>query len=312
MAVFGNGALGRSGLGLLSLLLGLSFSARASAFCRTRTCSNDDAAHGADCQQDANGCIISGEALYWQGASFSFWVDARGSAKRNISGTQALETFREALGTWTQADCQPGSPSIAISELTLVSDEAALQQGLGVPDEDPIPVADKNSSVLSFVDGSWAPRDSMAIALTTVTFGPKTGHIFSADVEINSEQIDLTTSDTGGEYDLQSVLTHESGHVFGLADIFQPPPAPTPRPTMYWQYEGNGNLDRRSLQADDMAGICAIYPPDRFAKHGGCGCRTAPAAGEPTSTYWLSAVAIFGWIARRKARNPRPLSRVVR
>src|SRR5262249_7789043 len=78
--------------------------------------------------------------------------------------------------------------------------------------------------------------------------------IYDADMELNSADNDFTTDDTNVDFDLLSILTHESGHFLGLAhsaDIHA---------VMFPDYmEHTTNL--RTLTADDIAGICAIYPP---------------------------------------------------
>jgi hypothetical protein len=96
------------------------------------------------------------------------------------------------------------------------------------------------------------------LALTTVTFD-MTGRILDADVEINSFAANLTTSDTNVGVDLESIVMHEAGHFLGLShEAFA-------HATMNAAYDAREPFDFRTLEADDVAGICTIYPPDRGA-----------------------------------------------
>src|SRR5207253_3428908 len=92
--------------------------------------------------------------------------------------------------------------------------------------------------VITFRDREFISTDpTSTIALTIVTYGVTTGTIFDADMEINSAQysISVVRPTPAGSYDLQSIITHEAGHFFGLAhsqvegaamDAFYPPGRP--------------------------------------------------------------------------------------
>ena len=68
-------------------------------------------------------------------------------------------------------------------------------------------------------------------------------------------------------YDLPSILTHEVGHFLGMAHSTEPctvggDDCPTMNP-----FYTTGSDAYRSLEADDVAGICAVYPPSRKARN---------------------------------------------
>jgi hypothetical protein len=75
-------------------------------------------------------------------------------------------------------------------------------------------------------------------------------------MEINAT-VPLALSDpvSADAYDLQSMMTHESGHFLGLAHT------PDMDASM-WAYQQDGSTSKRILAVDDMAGICAIYLPN--------------------------------------------------
>jgi hypothetical protein len=100
-------------------------------------------------------------------------------------------------------------------------------------------------------DATW--RSATAVALTSVFFDAETGQILDADIEINAEYFELTTTDADAVYDIQSLLTHEAGHVVGLghtSDIGA---------TMVDEADP-GETYMRSLHEDDIEGLCTIYP----------------------------------------------------
>ena len=118
---------------------------------------------------------------------------------------------------------------------------------------------------------------------------------------------------------------HEAGHFLGLAHTS------VEGATMVLNYE-KGTTDLRSLDADDVGGICAVYgtgdpgacsptpeggledecvdavPPEEDA---GGGCCTVAPGGDPRSAAPALAVACAGLAAaaaRRRARPARPRS----
>ena len=104
-----------------------------------------------------------------------------------------------------------------------------------------------------------AAHPAGATAITVVTYDHETGQILDADVELN-----LRSALNPGGYvfdaagdpasvDLQTVLTHELGHVQGLAHSAD-------RAAVMWFAAGR-TFARRALTPDDVAAICAVAPP---------------------------------------------------
>src|SRR5206468_38411 len=56
-------------------------------------------------------------------------------------------------------------------------------------------------------------------------------------------------------YDFASIVTHETGHFLGMAH------SGDSHATMYAHYNP-GSTTLRNLTADDVSGICTVYPPD--------------------------------------------------
>jgi hypothetical protein len=112
-----------------------------------------------------------------------------------------------------------------------------------------------NANVILFQDDSWPHGGGgSTLALTTVTYNVDTGEIYDADMELNSANVAFTTDDKTVKFDLASIAQHETGHFLGLSH------STTGSATMYSDYSP-GTSDLRTLEADDVAAICAAYPP---------------------------------------------------
>ena len=223
----------------VSLLLGAS---AASAFCRSTTCT------GGDCLRDADGCKTTGTPIGWPGVCVGFSLQRNGTT--NIPFDDVRAAIEQSFATWSELPCDGGGmASILFSELDDVSCHAAEYNKKG-----------PNANVILFQDTKWSysgPNDTLA--KTTVTFDTDTGEIFDADIEINHAYNEFTLGDDVVVYDLESIVTHEIGHFLGIDH------SPDPFSTMFAAYD-EGSIEQRSLEADDIAALCAIYPPSRSGK----------------------------------------------
>lgn len=167
---------------------------------------------------------------------------------------------------------------------------------------------------------------------------PEDGRLLDADIEMNAVDfafgVDGTTLGTGTAADVQNTLTHELGHLLGLDHTCwdrdgDPPldgagnvvpscrpsaalPAEVTNATMY-NYQLAGETSKRSVEADDVAGECALYPkasdpmacePVAAPGGGGCGCvvaaRRGVAPGRGLVALLLGALGITWVVARRR------------
>jgi hypothetical protein len=244
--------------------IGLLLSARtAGAYCRTTTCDVDMAQK--DCTWDDNNCATAGHPLFWPDSCGWFGVQQDGSPKRHISYATFHSLVSNAFKKWSKASC--GGGKVPSFEMT---DTDTLYGAVVCPNREFNKNA-ANASAWMFRDNDWPyVGGSTTIALTTLSVDIPTGRILDADVEINSYRTDITTSDTNVGADLDSIVTHESGHFLGMAH------SPVQDATMFANYSPS-SIDIRTLSPDDEAGICAAYPP-----------ATPPTCGPPEPIYGFS------------------------
>lgn len=177
------------------------------------------------------------------------------------------------------------------------------------------------------------PGDKFIVALTSVLYDPDTGRIVDADIEVNGwdgQAPDTSLSggpsgpphgwyftcdkqagwgactlyDQGGCYyiDLRNTLTHEVGHFIGLAHPCEGTACssqPQLRPLTMYPETTPGDVEKRTLSADDVAGVCDVYPA---RAGGGSGCASGGASGA------LSLLAAIGALLRRR-RSTRQATR---
>jgi hypothetical protein len=289
----------------------------AHGYCRTSTCPGQNPP-GTRCEpvQTAD----CGTALFWPNPCVGFSIQR--DASKQVPLETALEVFHTAFETWMNADCgSQTTPRIQLIDFGPAEcHEQEYNQHAG------------NSNIIMFRDDVWPYEGTThTLALTIVTYNRNNAEIYDADMEINSAQahITLTTGDSGVQFDLRSIAAHEAGHFLGLAH------STNSDATMAPSYDP-GTIDLRTLTADDMAGICAIYPPgaqipdscDPTPRHGfssvcasaqvpeteesaGC-CAVAPGSAGRTAAggiVFAAAALLFG--ARRRSAGPHRRSRLL-
>ncbi|HEY8039098.1 MAG TPA: matrixin family metalloprotease [Polyangiaceae bacterium] len=256
----------------------------ARAFCRTTTVHEP-----VPYDPVASGCWTQGTPLAWAaGSRVAYSLSAGASAQ--IPLADATRVADLAFETWNGASCAGNKPPDvqAFDQGPVSVDAAASDCGLQPCD----PTFHDPQHVIVFDDAVWPHNDpNNTLALTTVTYGVNSGEIFDADVEINSKEHTLSAQEPApqGAFDLQSILTHEAGHFFGLAH------ATDSHPIMFAQYQPGAV----ALTTDDVDGICSIYPAPPKS---GCACTTAPPGTGGLAL--ASGLSLVGLAALRKRRRP--------
>jgi hypothetical protein len=243
-----------------------------------------------------------GAAVYWRSSCIYITAHAI-EVPDYLTTDSAISAARAAAAAWSV-------PGVSCTALQM---QVALSQA---PDS---VVANDGHSNLLFRQGTWCRDpldpsepcyDKAALAITTVFAQQNDGLVLDADTEINAVDFrwgDLVDgSAVGDAQDLQNTLTHEFGHLLGLDHNCYSPsdrgrgidqngmavpdcigaPADVRQATMYAAVV-RGDVQRRTLSPDDIAGVCAIYPAgagpsscqavmdgdppaQRAESHGGC------------------------------------------
>jgi Matrixin len=198
------------------------------------------------CQRDAHNCVTEGEPLHWENPCLSYTVQLDGSPRSGLDADQLQALAADAFSVWEHANCPAGgTPRFSARFQGFVSCDRKEAVCGGVS---------KNDNVVMVHDRDW-PYASTAIGVTTPSGGVDSGQVFDADVELNAVNNTFTTGDpTTGGTSISYTLTHELGHFLGLAH------SDVQGALMLANYQ---TLSRGAdlLSADDVAAICAAFPP---------------------------------------------------
>jgi hypothetical protein len=245
--------------------------------------------------------------------------DSRGS--QDVAMPDIQTTLQSAINNWTSRTSS--CPGLAVS----------LH-----PPKGPLDVDNDGINAVVFRNSDWQ-HDRSAIGLTTVVYVDNPGKIgdgtiLDADIELNDVNYTFATDPANAQpragtmlIDLESTLTHELGHVQGLAhtcwdhvtpddpldntgqpipDCNSTLPASITTTTMYPYYGMAGDTSKRHLADDDVAGVCDVYK--KIAHVLACypeidgGCDAVP---QPQKGRWpvaAGAVALLAWLGWRRSR----------
>ncbi len=198
-------------------------------------------------------CVREGIPLKWPRRCMSYALQQDGSISPGLGIESVSSIVGASFATWLAVRCNGQTPGLDVREL----------QARAVCDKAEYDREGPNSNTVIFLSGTeWGVReyDNSAYALTTVWHNTRTGDIFDVDMEINEGRGPYgvcpdVTGCSDGVVDLQNVVTHEVGHFFAMAH--------TPDSAIATMYAVSppGEVSKRILRDDDVAGFCTIYPP---------------------------------------------------
>ncbi len=238
-----------------------------------------------------SGCWTEGKPLAWAAAQRIPYALTR-SPSASITLAEATHAVHLAFNAWNSASCDGSPPNVqAYDDGPVGADASSNDCGIHPCD----PSVHDGVHLIVFDDGNWPFDDpNNTLAMTTVTYGIDSGEIYDADVQINTGEhpISGTEPPQSGAYDLQSILTHEAGHFFGLAH------ATSTAPIMYAQYQP----EHTHLTQDDVDAICTVYPPITSSNDG---CSAAPGSDRGSPGTWGS-LAVIALLFRAATSRRRP------
>lgn len=149
-----------------------------------------------------------------------------------LSASFVLDAVSQAAYAWDDATSKTLVNSVTSSD------------GSGV-------VVYNNINALFFADYS----NSQVIAVASIWINRFTKQIVECDIQFNTDYTWGDATVNTAIMDLQNIATHELGHDFNLDDIYDSTKSYL---TMYG-YSFNGDIEKRTLAAGDIAGIQKIY-----------------------------------------------------
>ncbi|MFT7624557.1 MAG: MYXO-CTERM domain-containing protein [Myxococcota bacterium] len=230
--------------------------------------------------------------LRWYTEDIEVWFHDREPQELGLDLASA--EIRASFEAWLGLICQdrPGSVSIAW--------QSTRKCSVGY---DPTPGAINENCIL-WVPGvvAWS-HGKEVLALTSLTFDTVTGEIVDADLELNDANFQFALNPESDQADLRNTVTHEAGHFMGLDHSLNH------EATMYAKAP-LGETAKRDLEADDVAGFCALYGPDApdtvpvtasyvppsATPGSSCLAQTASGQGGPLSALIMGLIAMFGII----------------
>ena len=282
----------------------------------------------------------SGARLHWAGSCVFLTPSMKGTP--DLAQDDVIAAFTAAANAWNG---QAGSCSYIRFMMQPAEDRDLRYDG---------------KNMLIFRGDKWEPggTDDMhpynpaATAITTVRFvndksRADNGTILDTDIEVNTIDYAMavgcetrcrTNATSGTVEDLQNTLTHELGHVIGLAHTCYtpdprnptaPPPLdntgqPAPRcelgsllpktvtDAVMYPFQGPMEISKRVLSQDDIDGDCHTYPtamdphvcaPVEVASDGGCA--VSPATSDADDGAFLTGGLLTAFVLSRLRRRRR-------
>lgn len=221
----------------------------------------------------------AGAVVHWETAHLDVFV---GAPPSGVTDAAMRNAVRSGATAWSR----PSAPLLVVASTRATAAYTPGRPGVDV-------------RVLS----PW-PHPSGLLATTMTMYQESTGALLDADVLINPATRFAVVSATSGanRWDVQSVVTHELGHVLGLdeSDV---------RAATMWPIIAAGDIGPRSLAGDDRRGLDGIYDGVTLSSAGGCARSTVAAPGaRPEALVVLAVLLALLALAAFRRRAAMPLS----
>ena len=211
----------------------------------------------------------SGDVVHWEESCFYYSLHKDGAPGLDFQAVR--EAIRASFDQWEDVPC-----SYFLIEQTkpATCGKIGFYQNKG------------NNNLVVWRTSDWHVDEfhvPNAMALTTLSYDDNTGQVLDADLEFNAEEFAFGLNGELDKADIMNTATHEIGHMLGLdhTDVEAATMNLSALP---------GDIDKRTLEQDDIDGLCALYPlkedPD-VCKKPYCGldlhCKSDTCAGQDTN-----------------------------
>jgi hypothetical protein len=237
-------------------------------------------------------CVNEGVPQHWATLHLTYIFNQRSFP--DLTNDELRSVFVRAFEPWQQVDCDGAPLGFRIEQRVGTS-----RLEVGPRQDEP-----NDNVIMYFPPEEWSEQglSPSAFALTTIFYKHHSGVIIGADMYFNGGQGPFILCADDGcsdpeKSDLLNLATHEAGHFLGLAH------SDDPESTMYCSAD-QGEIKKRSLSADDRAGLCALYGSENLPGMPAYGYTCALAERPHSHTWpWLTPLipAMFAW--RRKSRR---------
>lgn len=260
--------------------------------------------------------LLCSTSVHWETRQIPYRV--RVPSSNTLSEELLLSSITKATATWE---------AVACSDLRFPQD--ALKRSAEGSEE--------ITELVPLTSAEWsaAKHAGNALAITHVFYHPLRGTIRRGLIELNAElPFKAVEAECTADYDLEATLTHEVGHLIGLAHPCEYPDDAPPEgartcpvadcsairasygtderlPTM-WPREATCDTTFRSLEADDVTAVCFVYPKQGSTRQ----CDTLPESevyvtsvpfgcsasgvGDDKRPWPWAALFGLGWLWRRR------------
>ena len=182
----------------------------------------------------------TGAVVRWKTPAMTFWLHPACSA--DLPVPVCLDEVRKSFTTWSNFACT----SATFQELGL-SDSLKLT---------PLGYNTDGKNQVAWVESSAWDMGKYVLGVTSPVFY-EDGTIIEADIAMNGYLQTWSTSGKVNSTDVRNVVVHEIGHYFGAQHTlggYDPDNPPTMAPT------ADPTMKSQTPEADDVAGLCFLYP----------------------------------------------------
>jgi hypothetical protein len=193
--------------------------------------------------------INDGNEIKWPENKISYSINQNVAAKcsgSKLSENETVEAIQNSFETWT-----------TVSSVNLGADYSGKTATTNSDND--------GENVIEFVGKNWSDQDfnpsSQALAVTVSSF--KDNQIVDTDLFFNCSNFSwdvLEGESNGSKMDLQSIASHEVGHMLGIDHNSENPDAASSERAPIMYYASSIGEIKRDLENDDENAIRHLYP----------------------------------------------------